>query len=224
MARLFNDATPDFLEADIATFTAAPFTISAWFRPDDLSDTLVQVLYFCGDKDVSDEHWDLGMQEAAASNTIQLRAKTAASSSQASTTTSPSINTWHHACSVAASATDRAAFIDGGSKGTSTTSRAPAGADRTSIGCRGDVTPSRKWSGDISHVAVYSEALTDQEVATLAKGISPLRVRRDALIAYWPIGGQSPEIDIVGGLNLTVNGTPAKSEEPPIPYSIIAPG
>ena len=224
MARLFDDATPDFLEADIATFTAAPFTISAWFRSDDLSDTLVKVLYFCGDKDVEDEHWDVGMEEAAKSNTIQLRAKTASSSSQASTTTSPSINTWHHACTVAASATDRAAFIDGGSKGISVTNRIPAGADRTSIGRRGDSTPTREWSGDIAHVAVWNVALTDDEVATLAEGISPLRVRRDALIAYWPIGGQSAEPDIVGGLNLTVNGTPAKSEEPPIPYSIIAPG
>ena len=78
-------------------------------------------------------------------------------------------------------------------------------------------------SGDIAHVAVWDVVLTDDEVATLAEGISPLRVRRGSLIAYWPVGGQSTERDIVGGLNMTVNGTPTQSEEPPIPYSVVSP-
>lgn len=76
-------------------------------------------------------------------------------------------------------------------------------------------------SGRIGHCAIWNASLSDQEIETLAQGVSPLRVRRDALVAYWPVNGQSPEIDIVGGINLTVNGTTV-AEEPPIPYSIVA--
>ncbi len=72
-------------------------------------------------------------------------------------------------------------------------------------------------------MAIWNVALTDSEIATLAEGVSPLRVRRDALVYYCPIGGQSPEIDIIGGVNMTVTGTTV-DEEPPIPYSLVAMG
>lgn len=79
-------------------------------------------------------------------------------------------------------------------------------------------------SGDVAHVALWNVALTDDEVASLAAGVSPLRMRRDALIAYWPVGGQSPEPDVVGGFDLVVTNGPVQSEEPPIHSSVIAPG
>ena len=65
-------------------------------------------------------------------------------------------------------------------------------------------------------------ALTDEEIASLAAGVSPLRMRRDNLVAYWPVNGQSPEPDVVGGLDLTITGSPLISEEPPISNSVVA--
>ena len=78
--------------------------------------------------------------------------------------------------------------------------------------------------GDIGHAAIWDIDLAAAEVASLAVGVSPLRIRRNNnLLFFAPINGQSPELDVVGGLDLTISGTTVV-EEPPIPNSIVAPG
>jgi len=84
--------------------------------------------------------------------------------------------------------------------------------------------PNRQLNGLVSHTAVWDVGLSVNEIVSLANGHSPLKVRRSNLVSYAPLNGQSPEPDIVGGLNLTVNGSPAVAEEPPIPDSIKAGG
>lgn len=76
------------------------------------------------------------------------------------------------------------------------------------------------FDGDISHVGVWSDALSENEIISLSNGINPLQVRPG--ISYWPLNGQDLEADIIGGHNMTVNGTTVV-EEPPIPNSIVAP-
>ena len=70
-------------------------------------------------------------------------------------------------------------------------------------------------AGNIAHVGIWNVALTDGEVAMLASGLSPQRVRPQSLIAYLPfLGRDSPEIDIVGGKTFTVNGATTSANEP----------
>jgi len=79
------------------------------------------------------------------------------------------------------------------------------------------------FDGDIGHVAIWDTPLSDGEVASLAAGISPLKIQKNNnLLFYAPVNGQDPEYDVIGGLDLTINGS-VKSEEPPIPNSIVAP-
>jgi len=78
------------------------------------------------------------------------------------------------------------------------------------------------FDGDIGHCAIYGVGLTPGEIQSLAAGVSPPKIRPDDLLFYAPLNGRDPEYDIIGGLDLTVNG-PTKSEEPPIPNSIKAP-
>lgn len=78
------------------------------------------------------------------------------------------------------------------------------------------------FDGDIGHCAIWNIDLTASEIKSLSEGISPLNIRSESLVFYAPINGQDPEYDIVGGLDLTVNGS-TKAEEPPIPNSIKAP-
>ncbi len=88
-----------------------------------------------------------------------------------------------------------------------------------------DGAPTNAFDGFIGHGALWNVALSDAEIASLANpGVSPLRMRRDSLVAYWPLNGQSPEIDIVGRKDLTLFGAPTVAEEPPNSWSIIAPG
>jgi len=78
------------------------------------------------------------------------------------------------------------------------------------------------FDGEIGHCAVWDVPLSASEVASLAAGINPLKIRSENRLFYAPLNGQDPELDVVGGLSLTVNG-PTKSEEPPIPNSLVAP-
>jgi len=75
------------------------------------------------------------------------------------------------------------------------------------------------FDGDIGHCTIYDKALSPSEVQALFHA-GPLHIPLG--ISYWPINGQSPELDVIGGHNMTVNGTTV-TDEPPIPNSIVAP-
>jgi hypothetical protein len=75
------------------------------------------------------------------------------------------------------------------------------------------------WNGDIAEVAQWSVALTTDEIAALAKGLSPLLVRPTALQFYAPvIGRYSSEPAIVGGYTGTIFGTATVADHPRIIY------
>lgn len=76
------------------------------------------------------------------------------------------------------------------------------------------------FDGNIGHCAIWDEALTENEIISLSNDINTLQVRTP--VSYWPLNGQSPELDVVNGHNMTVNGSTV-TEEPPIPNSIKAP-
>ena len=54
----------------------------------------------------------------------------------------------------------------------------------------------------------------------LAAGFSPLMVRPESLIGYWPLGGaySNDNMDIIGGNTLTTNGGPTVETHPRIIY------
>ena len=61
--------------------------------------------------------------------------------------------------------------------------------------------------------------------ASLAAGLNPKQMLRDNLVFYAPLNGQSPELEIVGRLDLDLVGSPALVEEPPnIRRAMVAPG
>ena len=221
VARDFVTASGDYLEINSAVALAAPITVSGWMRS---NNTLIDQVVLSIVQRGTGEHYMALVATLGLNNVWWTARGGIAAPSQAITTAPWTANTWHHVCGIEASPTDRRAYLDGGNKGTDATSRTPAGLDRTSIARAGFLPSGFAFSGDLAHVAVWDAALTDAEVASLAAGASPLSMRRDSLIAYWPVGGHSPEPDIVGGLDMTLFGAPAQSEEPPVPHSIVAPG
>lgn len=73
--------------------------------------------------------------------------------------------------------------------------------------------------GAIAEVGIWNVALSDSDVALLAKGVSPLMVHPESLVFYAPLIGQySPEIELRSARNLTLTGTPTQSAHPPIFY------
>lgn len=66
---------------------------------------------------------------------------------------------------------------------------APAGASwPVDIGRRSNGTTA-EFFGTLANHAWWNVALTDQEMAAMAKGVSPLSIRRGSLVAHWPLRG-----------------------------------
>lgn len=223
MSRLFDDASNQRLDTTSSPVTAAPFTMAAWMRSDDL--TINQIVMNIQDADIGDDYWRMVAMGNVTNDPIHIRVEDAPPPGADSASTTPSgysANVWHHVCVVEASASDRRAYIDGGSEGTDIASAAPSGITKLTVGGRFNA---GYMSGNIGHPALWDVALTLQEIASLANGVSPLRLRRGSLVGYWPINGQSPEYNVIGtGENLVLVSTPTVDEEPPIPWGIVAPG
>lgn len=214
MSRLFDDASSQVLSVDTAAFTAYPFTMCCWFYSD--TATVSQVLMMIGDKDTDNvNRWALQAMGAVAGDPIRFASLASSVASNADTSSGYSANTWHHACAVGSSSTNRTVYIDGGSSGTNVTSSTPALSDRTAIGAAYDSAPTAYMSGMIAHAAIWNAALTAAEVASLSRGILPTSIRPASLIHYWPLWGNTdPEPDIVGGLGLALVNAPTKDVMP----------
>jgi hypothetical protein len=200
--------------------SAYPFSMACWFRSDSI--TVNQTLMQLQDKDSTSPRQYLRCAGAVASDPVQAVTATSGSTQTASTSTSYTAATWHHACGVWASDTSRAAYLNGGGKGTNATSRtfnSGAGMDSVTIGCAGHSTPDNFTDGRIAYAAIWNVALSDAEVALLAGGDHPLAVQGAAVVAYWRLTGtDSPELDTEGSLpwNLTLTGTTAGADDPTV--------
>ncbi len=185
MARLFDDANTDYLSrTDILDLTDYPFSMACWFNSDV---ALNQTLMCFGSSGASQDYQEMRLRDPADSDVIMLtRTGTIAI---ATTSAQWSINTLHHACGVVAASNSRAVYLDGGNKGTNISNRLFSGDyDRTRIGVLNiGATLSQYMSGMIAEAGIWNVALTDAEVAVLAAGYSPLFVRPQNLVAYWPL-------------------------------------
>lgn len=215
MARGFDDASSESLSVDNPPVTAPPFTMACWFRSDDV--TVDQALMQICKSSATSQYHALMIKGATGGDPVTARTR-AGSTYDAVSSTGFSANTWHHACGVWSAADNRAAFIDGGSKGTETTSATPGTPiNRFAVGALLDSSPSDYMSGNLAELAVWDVALTDAEVAVLAQGYCPLLVRPASLVRYVPLIRDADQ-DIIGGIALSVGGTPTVEVHPRIFY------
>lgn len=220
MARLFDDTQNEYLKIEQAVKAGVPLVAACFFNSNDATNH--QTLFFLGDKDVTAQFFEL---LANSSQQVQVNA-VSASAGVALSTTTWNLDTWHHACAIWTSSTDRRAFLDGGGKGTDATNITPANLDRTSIGYRGSSSPSYYMSGRIAEMAVWDlsqwPGATDSDKAdnfekilpSLAKGFSP-RCFPLGLVAYWPLI-RTEDDDIVGSYNMSAYNTPSVGSHCPI--------
>ena len=122
--------------------------------------------------------------------------------------------TWQHAAAVFASTTSRIAYLDGISGAEETTSRVPATAvSRSMLGTfiyGAGTIYKPQTEGYIAEVGFWNVALTAPEILQLAAGYSPLFVRPESLVAYYPlIRGDSSgdEPDLMAGAKMVEQGT-----------------
>lgn len=214
MSRDFDGSTQS-LENSNAFFTGPPFSVSVWANPDQLTNSAtIWALTKVGDSNQRFRGYISG-----SSDKFIFHIKDSGGSCFL-TTEVATIGEWFHAGCAEAANNDHRAYFNG-NKFTSTDTCTPTGLDQTQIGVSLNADD---FDGKIGHLAFWNVALTDSEFLSLAAGVSPRKIRIGNLTNYIPINGQSPELDVVGGLNMTLINAPLKDEEPPIPYSIVAPG
>ena len=116
MARLFDDASSQYLAVGSTPVTAAPFSMAAWFNSD--SDALQQAIISVGDTAGATNYFTLQARGNTGGDPVQVHVREGATSAVASTSSGYSANTWHHAAAVFASSSSHAVYLDGANKGT----------------------------------------------------------------------------------------------------------
>lgn len=206
MARLFSNLQR--LERNSAVITGYPYTMSCWVY-DDGTSTSFPFLVSCSTSGTT-----------SGTTRIQLlidNTGKVSTEGSATTSTTRSINTWFHACSVHASATSHAAYLNGGGKGFTTTSVTfPTGMNRTSINAW-NAGANVGIAGNIAHCAIWNVALDDAEVLELANGLHPTRIRPQSELSYWACNARdSGEIDPYSLNDMTNYSSTSNANEPRI--------
>lgn len=179
-------STSNFVRCPSGIITAAPLTIAAWVKIAATGSN--QDIAGCYTSGSAGNRNRFCLQIASTAN-INAQAGDATATSAANSSTTITTGTWAHAAAVFTSDSSRAAFLNGGGKGTSTTAITPSGINRTSIAV-GDGSAAINNMGatdSVAEVGFWNAALDDAEIAALAAGIPPLLVRPQSLIAYVPL-------------------------------------
>lgn len=212
MARSLNGST-QCLSVSSAILTGTPLTMAAWCFATSLNTG--NLVLSLGDT-VSQNLFIL----YAATRGIVVFCGSSGTFTSATSSASPTTNTWFHAAGVFTSPTLRAAYFNGGNKGTDTTSNTPGALNRTSIGAsfKGSTSPADFFAGSIAEACIWNVALTDSEVAALAKGVRPSRMRPLSIVGYWPLWGlASPETDLSGAANnMVLTAAPPAANHAPV--------
>lgn len=208
MARLFDDSDLQLLSNGAAVLTAEPITMACWFYSDDATSEFALMNLGASANNRATHLLEL-RGDVGGDPVRALSLRDPSGSLGVDTTTGYSANTWHHACGVWAAVDDRRVFIDGGSKGTTTSSLTVTTLDRTTIGVLRRSLDVIHLSGRIAEAAFWNVALTDAEVAVVAK-FSPLFVKPENLVFYmrgFRETSSGDDMDIIGGLVMTSEGT-----------------
>jgi len=217
MARSFNGSSDCLFRSSFSPATAYPATIAFWFYP--ANNSVNQAMINWAGDVPGNNNVGVGLDGTAAGDPIYLYLKSGGvGAANATTSTGITLSTWMHACGVLASATDRRCYLNGGSVGSSTTNVSfPATPTTFTLAAyHNNSVASTFFAGRLCEVAVWSAALDATEVNALAVGFSPLLVRPQALLDYWPLNVNptaGPDIDLWRGNGLTLSGSPALADQ-----------
>lgn len=211
----FNGSVGTDAEAVAVEITATPFTVACLVNSDD--DTAGQVVIGISDLvATATDSFRLIVRGAAGGDPVSAQNVDSGATVQSDTSSGYTAGSWHSVAAVFASTTSRSSYIDGGSKGTETTSNNPTGLAETVIGAvyTSGATP---FNGRIAECGIWNVALTDDEVAVLGKRFAPSCVRRNALVAYYPMIRDTTTLKdrfSATANNLTLAGTTAVADHP----------
>ena len=212
MARLFSDESSEGLYLANPIITTPPFSVSSWFYPDEAE--MSNLVFGMADMDWDNQWYGMSCLSLAATQYLRVIAY-GTSPDIIDSTTEVNVNAWNHCLGVWAATDDRKVYLNGGGKNTTAVDITVTGIEMLSIGYLNRFTPAGYSSGREAEVGIWNVALTDAEVAILAAGYSPLFVRPQNLVYYFPLIRDDDNC-LMSGVNLTAVGTPEVIEHPRI--------
>jgi len=200
------NGTTQYLSA-AAPVTAVPVTIAAWFYP------TASVNGAIGYLGVASSQHRLQLSYRAA-RTVQAYAQSGSGFPSVESTATTPLNTWAHACAVFSSNSSRSIFLNGGNSATNTTAiSSPEAFTSTNIFARTAASSvGTYFAGSIAEFGIWNAALTAEEVASLAKGMTCDKVRPQSLVFYAPLVRDLN--DQKGGLAITNNNGATVANHP----------
>lgn len=196
--------------------TAAPYTISAWAYP--TSSTANQNIFAINRQGTNSDYAGLALNGAAAGDPLNFYSGQSGTALSANTANTYNVNSWNHCCGVASSSTDRKSYLNGdtANRGSSTGSSVPSTLNRVTLGAFLGSSVGEPLFGGVAECALWSVALTEAEVVSLSKGVSPLKVRPQSLVFYAPLWRDV--VDLKNSAAFTIVGTPVATAHPRIYY------
>ena len=158
----FVRASSQYAAVATTPVLAVPLSITAWVTSVDTTNS--QEVVSIADTGSSFNSFRLNFGGNAVGDPVRAVTSKDAGSAIAVTTTGYVAGVEVHAAAVFAAIDLRAAYINGGSKGTETTSTIPAGIDAIHVGRNHGAAPSNYFDGSIRDVRIYNRALSAAEV------------------------------------------------------------
>ena len=142
----FINGSTQYLIGGSAPVSAVPLTMACWFRGNNTLTGALMSLSTNG----GNARYSLVAAGTVAGDPLQGGVtNSGGTGANAVASTGFASNTWSHACVVYATTASRSVYLNGGGKGTETTS-ITASADRTLIGARIATTAGAFFAGDIA--------------------------------------------------------------------------
>lgn len=204
--RDFTNIDGDRLTGSFAPVSGPPCSIFCSFKPTGLTNDTLVLVGVSGDNNFNQYGLTIGSSGTAAFLTAD-----GVGNSSLLTTSTYSANVWSNVLGVNASGSSWAVYLNGGGKGSGATPKTPSGMNTVRIS--GKLLGPNYFGGRIGIVAFFNTALTDDMAASLGAGGYAGEI--PGLVAYYDFRGNSPELDRVGGNNLTVTGTTFVGDDGP---------
>jgi hypothetical protein len=199
MAYNFNGTNQNLSVASAPVTAQSPLTISIWFNKNSTTTKNIVFLQPAGSG-------ALGLYN----NGSSLRHYTSGSAVADFSLGTFSANVWNHAVHVSTSTTSRFGALNGIISGVDTTSLTVNTFTRFTIGSI--AVGASPMDGLLAEVGIWNVALTADEIASLAKGMTCDKVRPQSLVFYAPLVRELQ--DVRGGLTITNNNTATVANHP----------
>lgn len=208
MARTLSSASSNRWLGTNLLRLAEPLTLAGWCRRNGTLNAVGGTLIAL-DTAAGSSRWQITANSTF--NAVALSCNSAGTAASSISSGALADLTWGHIGGVFASPASRQSYLNGVGSAVETTSITVTQPDSIRLGARAfSGAEGIYWNGDLAHLAIWSAALSPTEMQMLYAGVSPLLIRRNALLGYWPLDDQGITAnDAVSKRRLDANGVPA---------------